>query len=935
MQIKLSAFGGEIPRVNKRLLPQNNAQTALNCDLLAGSIKSVFEDDFILSGITPDDRSIFNYNWEFPDVPDKYNWLYWPQDVDVAKSPVVGDQYNRIYYTGLSSARIREVNIRKSEQIYLASAIIRWNQDTPKNFIASRIVGSTVTPLGGRTAVAAPLVTAINIGDSLLDGSVYWTRIPDAVVIDHWAANNLYFLREVIIVPGATLAATTWWIVTTGGISGITQPVFTGAIGATVTDNEAVWTRMENGVLPWVANTAYTSGQAIISSATPATWWIATSNGSTGATQPAFTGAIGSSTTDGSITWKRTFDGVSVEQDYKLGVPKPTGKITVTQVSKTVLSWTPTWTGWWEQPDGTKGVIATSLPVTQVTAGVTYNLAQSAVPAKDATFDVAAKFILNLQANSATGALLGTLIPSISFYTTQSDLYINGAKVSATQSVFTSGTPVNPIVFTMTYDNSGVSQYIQNRSYVYTFVDQIGEEGPPSDPSADIAIAPNSDASLVGMDVVGTVGYNLIVSKRIYRTVTSSTSTQYQFVAEIDIAATAWDTNRTYIIGEVVIGSDTKTYQSIIASNKGNNPVSTSGKWLQLTVANEQFQDNITDAEVGEVIPTIGWNPPPDGLMDLSYLPGGFFAGFIGKTVYFSEPNYPHAWPTSTAINVEDNIVGLGVSENTLAILTDRFPYLCTVQDPTQVYLSKMASPQACVNKRSIVENGGAVIYASQDGICVIENNTVIVSTLGLISKELWYTYRQANQGQDVLDDSVTMCFINDNYIWVNTLNKVFRFRVGDNDIAIVGDSDHFLGYYDDRKIDVTYVILPQQGQDNFGIYRLDESNSYASLTWLSREYVLPMPMKYMTARVTASFYPQPPLGTINLTVYADSNYTTPVVNAVPVLNNKAFRLPLLNRVKFWAVQVDGPAQLVGVSPSLPSPIEITEIILSTNFSEL
>ena len=228
MQIKLSAFGGEIPRVNKRLLPQNNAQTALNCDLLAGSIKSVFEDDFILSGITPDDRSIFNYNWEFPDVPDKYNWLYWPQDVDVAKSPVVGDQYNRIYYTGLSSARIREVNIRKSEQIYLASAIIRWNQDTPKNFIASRIVGSTVTPLGGRTAVAAPLVTAINIGDSLLDGSVYWTRIPDAVVIDHWAANNLYFLREVIIVPGATLAATTWWIVTTGGISGITQPVFTG-----------------------------------------------------------------------------------------------------------------------------------------------------------------------------------------------------------------------------------------------------------------------------------------------------------------------------------------------------------------------------------------------------------------------------------------------------------------------------------------------------------------------------------------------------------------------------------------------------------------------------------------------------------------------------------------------------------------------------------
>ena len=922
MQIKISAFGGEIPRVNKRLLPDTQAQVATNVNLLAGSVKTV-NADLLLDTVdlAPNTQSIYNYNWNVVD-----NWLQWIPDVDVVKSPIVGDLYNRIYYTGTGAPRIRFVNVRENNKYYIGNALIRWSKTDGKIFQSNALSYSirnsnTLYPLGtqvqwsnssntlwqvtiaGTTAGTAPSIVGKNIGDTVADGGVTWKRIA--------------------ITPTSKFSGTP-------GRTATTPPDISAIlVGQEILDGSVIWIRLPDASTPIRENShSYNLNQSVKWS-TGSTYWKCIVAGTTASTPPDITGVeVSFAITDGSVVWVRIPGVDTPEQDYKLGVPKPLSKPVVTAVDKTTTSWTPNWTGWWEEPDGTKKgehtfpynpVVGgpTYYPPNTVIAGTTYVLAASNIFPKPTGTSDAAKFVLMMQASSSSGKLLGRVFPDISFFAASSDLYINGAKVSATETLVT--TVLTNITFTLSYDTTATSEYISDRAYVYTYVDGLGEEGPPSEPSDIVAIDPNKDAQITGMDQ-GSVtpidtAYIPIYRIRIYRTVTSSAGTNYQFVKEIDIRPTGWNQWRAFIAGEVTI-SYSGTFQALVA-NTNAQPEANPTKWLKLE-NNAQFQDNITDAEVGEVIPSIGWDPPGANYSGIVYIPGGFFACFDDKSVYFSEPNQPHAWPVKYGITIEDKIIGLGVAENTLAVLTEKFPYLATVQSPDQAYISKLSAPQSCVAKRSIIENGGAIIYASQDGICLIANASVLVTSLGLFSKDQWFSYRYTGVG-DILDDTKTQLFVNDQYIYVNTLNRTFRFRIGDSQISIVELSDHFYGFYDDRVKDDLYII--KQTHD-FGkrLFKLGEdTSSYMQAIWQSKEFVLPLPQKWMIGRITSSSYP------INFQVFTDG-ITTPLAN-ISVTDNKAFRLPYLGRYKFWSVKV--------VVPYSTTETEITEILLSTNFSDL
>ena len=84
----------------------------------------------------------------------------------------------------------------------------------------------------------------------------------------------------------------------------------------------------------------------------------------------------------------------------------------------------------------------------------------------------------------------------------------------------------------------------------------------------------------------------------------------------------------------------------------------------------------------------------------------------------FSEPNLPHAWPHEYPIDFD--IVGIATYGQYVAVLTTSFPYLFQGIDPAAMSSSKVNLPQACVSKRSIIETGNGVIYASPDGLVEI-----------------------------------------------------------------------------------------------------------------------------------------------------------------------------------------------------------------------
>ena len=222
-------------------------------------------------------------------------------------------------------------------------------------------------------------------------------------------------------------------------------------------------------------------------------------------------------------------------------------------------------------------------------------------------------------------------------------------------------------------DNDALAVY---DAYVYTWVTDLGEEGPPSPPSAVVQRGFEEDGTLQTVTVgdlgTGPTGPNFYTKKRIYRTAVGTVSTSYQFLVEL--------------------------------------PVTT-----------ETYSDSTPTAELGSGLVSQDWDAPDDDLRGLIALPNGVCAAFKGREIHFSEPYQPHAWPPTYVQVVEEDIVGLGSYGTSVVVGTTGSPYLIAGAAPAFVTVAKMELDQACISKRSFtrVEQQGTA-YASPDGLVLV-----------------------------------------------------------------------------------------------------------------------------------------------------------------------------------------------------------------------
>lgn len=89
--IRLKGFFGALPALNPRYLPDQNAQTAQNTRIWAGSLRPVNGLRAILPTTIPKPESIFQYA--------SNTWFEWNEDVDVVRSPVPNDTFGRAYFS--------------------------------------------------------------------------------------------------------------------------------------------------------------------------------------------------------------------------------------------------------------------------------------------------------------------------------------------------------------------------------------------------------------------------------------------------------------------------------------------------------------------------------------------------------------------------------------------------------------------------------------------------------------------------------------------------------------------------------------------------------------------------------------------------------------------------------------------------------------------
>lgn len=247
---------------------------------------------------------------------------------------------------------------------------------------------------------------------------------------------------------------------------------------------------------------------------------------------------------------------------------------------------------------------------------------------------------------------------------------------------------------------SGSTGYVPDNvatNYVYTFVNDLGEESAPSPVSADI-LRPNGVSVTVTTPTTTPTPADAatysITHKRIYRAVSGATGTLYRFIAEI-------------------------------------------------TLATATYLDEFDDGELlsADVLESEEYDMPPADLQGLIVLPIGSLAGFSKNRLCISAIGRPHAWPVRARYPVDTDIVAIGNIDNTIVLGTQKFVYTATGQDPFSYSMSQPGAPQACLSKPGMVFlDGQGMCFPSPDGYQVCRGSASSVSNLteGMFSQEQW-----------------------------------------------------------------------------------------------------------------------------------------------------------------------------------------------------
>lgn len=344
-----------------------------------------------------------------------------------------------------------------------------------------------------------------------------------------------------------------------------------------------------------------------------------------------------------------------------------------------------------------------------------------------------------------------------------------------------SGTATNP------------SDVAESRAYVMTYVSAKGEEGPPSAASNIVEWRDGQTVDLTSLASAPTGNYN-VTRKRIYRTASDGTSTDYFFVAEIDVALAT-------------------------------------------------YNDALDGSQLGEIVPSTDWIEPPDDLSGLIALPNGTMAAFSGRELLLCEPYIPHAWPLDYRYTVDDPIVAIGAIGTTIMIATEGTPYVAQATHPASVSLDKAESPYPCVSKRGAVDMGSAILFPGPDGLMAFAGREPVNITAGLIAPEDW---------QALVPTSMHAYRFENRYVaFYDTGVEQGGFMIDET-----GEQLTFLDLYADAGYvdpEDSTLYLVSTGTQN--VVKFNEGSAL-SYTWRSKTFVTPKPLNAACIEVEADTYP-------------------------------------------------------------------------------
>lgn len=395
---------------------------------------------------------------------------------------------------------------------------------------------------------------------------------------------------------------------------------------------------------------------------------------------------------------------------------------------------------------------------------------------------------------------------------------------------------------------------IESRSYVYCYVRQwsdgtidVGKSSGPLKNSSDrsrytVDVRPGQ---VVDMSIVDPIahanGIGAGINKiYIYRSeVTSAGQALYSYVDQFDV-----NTNRVT-----------------------NNPAAV---WVS-NGSYYKYSDSKPNTSLGEACPSIYWDAPVTGLKGLVSLQNGLFAAYKDSTIYVSDWNAPHAWPYEHTVTIDYPIVGLGSFGNTIVVCTEAAPVLITVTDPTKPTTRAIQENCPCVSAGSIVSTRNGVIFASTNGLVLINSASPTFITEKIITQDEWLPLHP---------ESLQAAFLNNTYygFFTNPTEKAagFLFDLDSYTYSTVYNSIVSSGMvytsqptkivYNDVEQSQLYVCYPLENKTQYSLNSFGtDSRINKAFRWRSKVNVSPQGLFTLScAQVNftklSSLKPEPPV---------------------------------------------------------------------------
>lgn len=369
----------------------------------------------------------------------------------------------------------------------------------------------------------------------------------------------------------------------------------------------------------------------------------------------------------------------------------------------------------------------------------------------------------------------------------------------------------------------------QTRSYIFTYVSYYGEEGVNCDAEVSQVVDVHTDqTATIDFPANPSGAYNFLY-KRLYRTDGNGT---YRFLANVPIAT-------------------------------------------------DTYADTVAEINLGEEIPTSTFNAPADEvsadhkdgpLLGLVSMPNGILAGFSGQTISFSEAFQPHAFPDGYKLTVKSDIVAIAPLNTGLLVLTKEKPAIIQGLDPSSMSMMEVDSSLSCVAKRSVVDMGEFVMYASPDGLVMASDSGLKLITEQALTREQW---------QALVPSSLVSFHWEGHYIGfysTASANKGFIFDPRGGKNSYVTLDFHATAGYSDLENDELYLVVAGS------VVKFAVGSTSLSFIWRGKKFYSPRPINPAVARVECDSYSPNPV----FKLFGDGV----LKHTQTVTNSNVFRLP-------------------------------------------